>query len=79
MTENQKKIIARNFSAFVHNFGTVRIEKVPNAGFVVYFPADSDTYIQYCKNIHYLNGWLYGCVQGFLRKEFAENYQYKEA
>lgn len=67
MTNNQKEIIKDNLRAFVANFGAVRIEKEDyGKGFYVYSPVDRDTYVQYCYDIHYLNGWLYGCVQGAL-------------
>lgn len=71
MTNRQKEIIADNLRAFVHNFGEVRIEKESyGKGFFVYYPANSDSYIQYCYDINYLNGWLYGVVQGVNRREF---------
>ena len=64
MTNKQKEIIVDNLRAFEHNFGKVRIEKENyGRGFYVFSPADSDSYVQYCYNIDYLNGWLYGCVQ----------------
>ena len=64
MTNRQKEVIADNLRAFEHNFGKVRIEKESySRGFYVFSPADSDSYVQYCYNIDYLNGWLYGCVQ----------------
>ena len=64
MTNKQKEIIVDNLRAYVHNFGEVRIEKESyGRGFYVFSPADSDSYVQYCYNIDYLNGWLYGCVQ----------------
>lgn len=71
MTANQRNIIKDNLSAFTNNFGEVRIEKEPcGKGFYVFYPADADSYIQYCYDIHYLNGWLYGIVQGVVRREF---------
>ena len=71
MTNRQIEIIADNLRAFAYNFGEVRIEKVSyGKGFYVYYPANSDSYIQYCYDINYLNGWLYGVVQGVNRKEF---------
>lgn len=62
MTSRQKEIIKDNLRAFIANFGEVRIEKY-GSGFYVYSPADSESYVQFCYDIHYLNGWLYGCVQ----------------
>lgn len=64
MTKRQKEVIHDNLRAFVANFGEVRIESTDyGGGFYVFSPADSDSYVQYCYNIDYLNGWLYGCVQ----------------
>lgn len=64
MKKWQKEIIKDNLRAFVSNFGEVRIEDEPcSTGFYVYSPADADSYVQYCYNLDYLNGWLYGCVQ----------------
>ena len=71
MTEKQKAIIADNLRAFTHNFGSVRIEKEDyGKGYYVFYPAESESYIQFCYDIHYLNGWLYGVVQGCVRGEF---------
>lgn len=75
MTEKQKEYINRNLQAFLHNFGSVRIEKIPCAGFEIYFPANSDSFIMYCENIYAVDGWLYGCVQGFIRGEFKKAYE----
>ena len=50
---------------FIANFGEVRIEQdTYNKGFYVYSPANAETHVQYCYDISYLDGWLYGCVQG---------------
>ena len=73
MTERQKEIIAKNLHAFTYNFGNVRIEKEDyGKGFYVFYPAESESWIQYCYDINYLNGWLYGVVQGVVRGEFKE-------
>ena len=73
LTNKQKEIIADNYRAFVYNFGEPRIEREDyGKGLYVYYPSDSDSYIQYCYNIDYLNGWLYGIVQGRVRGEFKE-------
>lgn len=66
MTSREKEIIKNNLRAFVNNFGEVCIVKV-NGVFYVYSPIERDTWVQACYNIHYLNGWLYGCVQGALK------------
>lgn len=71
MTTKQKEIIKDNLRAFNANFGEVKIVKEDyGKGFYVFYPADSNSYIQYCYNIDYLNGWLYGVVQGVVRGEF---------
>lgn len=69
MTNKQKETIKDNLDAFVHNFGNVRIEDygMPRSGFYVFCPANSEDYVQYCYNIDYLNGWLYGAVQAVHR------------
>lgn len=73
MNAHQNKIIEDNLRAFKDNFGEVRIEKEDyGLGFYVYYPANADSYIQFCYNIDYLNGWLYGVVQGVRRKEFRK-------
>lgn len=75
MTKKQKEIIMDNLNAFIHNFGDIRIEKGEyGGGFYVFYPANSESWIQYCYNIDYLNGWLYGIVQGFMRKEFKDGF-----
>lgn len=71
LTKKQSEIIKDNYRAFVHNFGEPRIERDDfNNGFYVFLPADSSSWIQYCYSIDYLDGWLYGCVQGAVRGEF---------
>lgn len=70
MTSYQKNIIADSLSAFVHNFGDVRIESDDGGkGFYVHYPPERDDWVIYCPNIHYLDGWLYGAVQGVRRVE----------
>ena len=73
MTLRQENLIMDNLVAFTNNFGVPRIVKADyGSGWYVYYPANSDSYIQYCYNIDYLNGWLYGVVQGAVRGEFKE-------
>lgn len=76
LTKRETELVADNLRAFTHNFGDVRIERVSGWGYYVYYPATSENYIQYCDNIHTLDGWLYGVVQGFLRKEFKDGYAF---
>lgn len=63
MTERQKEIIEDNLGAYLANFDYIRIEKGDyGRGFYV-FTSEEGSYTQYCYNIDYLNGWLYGAVQ----------------
>lgn len=76
LTKRQEDDIKDNLQAFTANFGAPRIERADyGSGFYVYYPANSDSYIQYCYDINYLNGWLYGVVQGFMRGEFKKGAQ----
>lgn len=67
MTKRQMGIVEDNLNAYKANFGYIRI--VPEdygKGFYIYTDeqrADSGSWTQYCYNIDYLNGWLYGAVQ----------------
>lgn len=71
MTAKQKEIIKDNLRAFTANFGEVRIEDEDyGCGFYVFYPTESESWIQYCYSIEYLDGWLYGIVQGAVRGEF---------
>lgn len=68
MTKRQKEIIEDNLRAYKSNFGFISIEKADYGdGFYVFTSPErkeSGNWTQYCYNIDYLNGWLYGCVQG---------------
>lgn len=79
MTQRQAEIVERNLNAFKANFGSVRIETFGREHYV-FCPADDTSWVQYCPTTEYLDGWLYGCVQGALgrvklteerRKEFG--------
>lgn len=73
MKYRQREIIKDNLRAFQANFGDVRIEDADyGGGFYVFYPTESETWIQYCYSIEYLDGWLYGCVQGAIRGEFKQ-------
>lgn len=67
------EIVRRNLSAFINNFGEPRIEREDaGKGFYVYYPSTAESYIQFCPDIDYLDGWLYGVVQGHVRGEFTK-------
>lgn len=67
MTNKQKEIIKDNLNAYITNFGYIRI--VPEdygKGFYIFTDeqrAEAGCWTQYCYNIDYVNGWLYGAVQ----------------
>lgn len=74
LTRREREVIERNLAAFESNFGKPKIiAEDYGEGKYVFFPADSDSYIQYCHNIDYLDGWLYGVVQGIHRRVFRDN------
>ena len=75
MTQKQKEIIADNLRAYENNFGYIKIVKEDyGKGFYVFTSeerAEQGSWTQFCYNIDYLNGWLYGCVQaanGIMKK-----------
>ena len=75
MTEKQKSIIADNLRAYKANFGFIKIEDADyGGGFYVFTSKEREeqgSWTQFCYNIDYLNGWLYGCVQaanGIMKK-----------
>ena len=67
MTNKQMEIINDNLRAYKYNFGYICIEKEDyGKGFYVFTSEErkeQGSWTQYCYNIDYLNGWLYGCVQ----------------
>ena len=67
MTKRQKEIINDNLNAYKNNFGYICIEAEEcGKGFYIYTSEErkeSGSYTQFCYNIDYLNGWLYGAVQ----------------
>lgn len=68
LTKRQQEGIKDNYGAYVANFETPVIMKEDyGKGFYVYRNAqehkDGVAWVQYCYNIDYLNGWLYGAVQ----------------
>ena len=67
MTARQKEIIKDNLRAYEKNFGYISIEKEDcGKGFYIFTSEErkeQGAWTQYCYNIDYLNGWLYGAVQ----------------
>lgn len=75
MTKRQKEIIRDNLKAYIANFGYIVIEKEEcGKGFYIFTDEarkESGNWTQYCYNIDYVNGWLYGAVQaanGIMKK-----------
>lgn len=68
LTIREYKAIEANLRAFEHNFGKLYLHKSPyDKGFRIYLTeadAKGGRHIHSCNNIEYLNGWLYGVVQG---------------
>lgn len=66
-TAKQNELIKDNLTAYINNFGYIKIEKADyGSGFYVYTDEQrtaEGAYTQFCCNIDYLNGWLYGAVQ----------------
>ena len=65
MTNKQKEKIKDNLNAYKANFGYIEIVKV-GKGFYIYTSKESRAsgcWTQFCENIDYVNGWLYGAVQ----------------
>lgn len=65
LNEKQMEEVKKNLDAFTYNFGPVRIER-NYCFYYVYYPATDDHFIHRCESLKYLNGWLYGAVQGAL-------------
>lgn len=67
MTNRQKEIIKDNLNAYIANFGYIKIVREDyGKGFYIFTDeqrAESGSWTQYCYNIDYVNGWLYGAVQ----------------
>lgn len=64
LTTREREIIKDNLRAFTTNFGEPKIVKVKGYGFYIHYPADDESWIQFCRDINYVDGWLYGVVQG---------------
>ena len=67
MTNTEKEIIKDNLQAYINNFGYIHIERQEcGDGFYVFTSEqrlEEGSWTQFCYNIDYLNGWLYGAVQ----------------
>ena len=59
-------------------FGLPRIERdvVYEGAYIVYYPGDDgEESMVWCRNIDYLDGWLYGVVEAITRSEFREGFE----
>lgn len=67
LTKKQMETISDNLKSYLTNFGYISIERAEyGGGFYVYTDEnrkDTGSWTQFCYNIDYLNGWLYGAVQ----------------
>ena len=71
LTKKELETVKNNLAAFIVNFGVPRILRADYGRGLYVYMGDSDQYIQYCHNIDYFDGWLYGAVQAANRKEFS--------
>lgn len=66
-TRAQMEKVRDNLRAYLANFGYLKITKADyGTGFYIFTDeqrAEFGNYTQYCYNLDYLNGWLYGAVQ----------------
>lgn len=66
-TPKQFAIIKDNLRAYLVNMGYIYIDKADyGKGWYIFKSAEdvkNGSYVQFCENIDYLNGWLYGVVQ----------------
>lgn len=73
LTTRQQEIIVDNYNAFIHNFEEpVIVSDDYGSGFYVYRNETEhkagNSWVQFCYNIDYLNGWLYGAVQAVCKQ-----------
>lgn len=79
-TKNEFEVIHDNLRAYLANVDYLCIEKanIRIGGYHVFTTEErreEGAWTQYCYNIDYLNGWLYGCVQamnGIVKKKVEE-------
>lgn len=70
LTKKEREIVKDNLAAFIANFGVPRVVRADYGRGLYVYMGDSDQYIQFCHNIDYFDGWMYGAVQAANRKEF---------
>ena len=62
-TKSEMEKVEDNLMSYISNFGKPRIKRSDDGNGFYVFSDNSDSWRQFCYNIDYLNGWLYGCVQ----------------
>ena len=68
LKQKEQEILADNYRAFIHHFERpVIINEDYGKGYYVFRNKEEyengGSYVQFCYDIDYLNGWLYGAVQ----------------
>lgn len=68
LTKKQRDTISDNLRAFIHNFEEpIIVREDYGHGLYVYRNKNDynngSSWVQFCYNVDYLNGWLYGAVQ----------------
>ncbi len=78
-TSEQLEEVNDNLRAYLANMEYIHIQKADyGKGFYIFKSAEdvkTGHYVQYCYNLDYLNGWLYGVVQavnGIVKKKVEE-------
>ncbi len=71
LTKKEYETVKNNLNSFINNFGVPRLVREDYGRGLYVYMGDSDQYIQFCHNIDYFDGWLYGAVQAANRKEFV--------
>ena len=62
-TQEEYDSIVTNLYPFIKNFGYPEIKKADLVGWFIFLNGNPIP-ITYCYDISYLDGWLWGCVQG---------------
>ena len=71
LTKKEMETVKDNLNAFIANSGVPSVVRADYGRGLHVYIGDSDQYIQFCHNIDYFDGWMYGAVQAANRKEFA--------
>ena len=71
LTKKEYEIVKNNLNAFIVNFGVPRVVRADYGRGLYVYMGDSNRWIEFCHNVDYFDGWLYGAVQAANREEFV--------